>query len=65
MNKMADTVVKRSNEQEKEIERRVMKYQTEKEERDKLDEQKRIEAMRKRQLEIKDRLDQQVIEKKQ
>lgn len=32
---MADTVVKKSNDAEKELENRVMKYQLEKEERDK------------------------------
>ena len=36
MSKMADTVMKRSNDQEKEEERRVMKYQTEKEERERV-----------------------------
>lgn len=58
MSKMADTVVKRSNEQEKEIERRVMKYQTEKEEKDRLEEQRRKEEQRKKHNEIKERLDQ-------
>lgn len=40
MNKMADTVVRKNNEQEKELEKQVMKYQLEKEEKDKLLEMK-------------------------
>ena len=34
MSKMADAVVKRNNDIEKEVEKRVMRYQTEKEEKD-------------------------------
>jgi hypothetical protein len=41
MNKMADTVVRKTNEQEKELEKKVMRYQTEKEERDKIMEMKK------------------------
>jgi hypothetical protein len=64
MNKMADTVVKRSNDQEKELEKRVMRYQTEKEERDRLMELKKKEEMRKKHEEIKQKLDQQIMERK-
>jgi hypothetical protein len=53
MSKMADTVVKRSNDQEKELERRVMRYQYEKEERDMQQEIKKKEEMRKKHEEIK------------
>lgn len=52
MNKMADTVVKKNNEQEKELEKQVMKYQLEKEERDKLQEMRKKEMQRKRNQEI-------------
>lgn len=45
---MADTVVKRSNEAEKELENRVMRYQLDKEERDRLADQRKKDEMRKR-----------------
>ena len=64
MNKMADTVVKRNNEVEREIEGRVMRYQLDKEEKDRLEEQRRKDLMRKRHQEIKDKLDIQMMEKK-
>lgn len=50
---MADTVVKRSNDAEKEIERRVMKYQYEKEEKDKQQELRKKEEMKKKYEEIR------------
>eukprot|EP00347_Sterkiella_histriomuscorum_P005983 403354521 len=64
MNKMADTVVKRSNQAEKEVENRVMRYQLDKEERDRLADQKKKEQMRRKHQEIKEKLDQQMNEKK-
>ena len=64
MNRMADTVVKKSNEAEKELENRVVKYQIEKEQKDAFNEdRKKFEAQRKL-TEIKKQLDQQVQEKK-
>ena len=48
MNKMADTVVKRNNQQEKELERKVVQYQIEKEERDRRMEELKKEEMRRR-----------------
>jgi len=41
MNKMADTVVKKNNEQEREVEKQVMWYQLEKEDADAREEQRR------------------------
>jgi hypothetical protein len=38
MNKMADTVVRKTNDAEREEERRVLKYQLEKEEKEKTNE---------------------------
>lgn len=61
---MADTVVKRSNEAEKELENRVMRYQYDKEEKDRLAEQKKKDDMRKKHLEIKEKLDLQMNERK-
>ncbi len=52
MNKMADTV-KKTNEAEKELEKKVVQYQLEKEERDKREEERRKEQMRKRHEEIR------------
>ena len=40
MNKMADTVVRKNNDAEREEERRVLSYQLEKEERDKMKEER-------------------------
>ena len=48
MNKMADTVVKRNNQQEKELERKVVQYQIEKEERDRRMEELKKEEMRRK-----------------
>ena len=64
MNKMADTVVRKNNDAEKEEERRVLKYQLEKEEREKLQEMKQKEQMRKKYEDIRSKLDQQVQQKK-
>lgn len=61
---MADTVVKRSNDAEREVEKRVMKYQSEKEERDRLHELKKKDDIRKKHEEIRQLLDKQVLEKK-
>jgi hypothetical protein len=64
MSKMADTVVKRSNDAEREEERRVLRYQLEKEEREKNHEERQKEIMRKKYEEIRQKLDQQVQQKK-
>lgn len=64
MNRMADTV-KKSNDAELEVERRVMQFQHEKEERDRRDEARRKGDLRKRHLEIRSQLDIQLQEKKQ
>ena len=45
---MADTVVKRNNQQEKELERKVVQYQIEKEERDRRMEELKKEEMRRK-----------------
>jgi hypothetical protein len=52
MNRMADTV-KKSNDQERELERRVVQYQIEKEQRDALNEEKRKYDNQRRLVEIK------------
>ena len=52
MNRMADTV-KKSNDAELEVERRVMQFQHEKEERDRREEARRKGDLRKRHLEIR------------
>ena len=64
MNKMADTVIKRSNEAEKEEERRVLKYQNEKDERDGLKELIKKEETKRKYQEIKQKLDMQIQQKK-
>ncbi len=64
MNRMADTVVKRSNEAERELERRVMQYQKEKEDKDAQNEVRKKEEGVKKLREIKKTLDIQVNEKK-
>ena len=64
MNRMADTV-KKSNDQERELERRVVQYQIEKEQRDALNEEKRKYDNQRRLIDIKQQLDMQVQEKKQ
>ena len=63
MNHMADTVVKRNNEMEKEIERKVMRYQLEKEDKDEREENRRKQHMRRRHEEIKTTLDKQLQER--
>lgn len=57
MSKMADTVVRKNNEQEKELEKQVMKYQLEKEERDRIKEMKQKEMKKKLNQEIVQTLD--------
>lgn len=64
MNRMADTVVKRSNEAEKELERRVVQYQIEKEQKDAMNEQRKKMEAEQRLRDIKKQLDKQVYEKK-
>lgn len=57
MNRMADTVVKRSNEAERELERRVVQYQVEKEQKDAMNEQRKKMEAEKRLKDIKKQLD--------
>lgn len=56
---MADTV-KKSNEAERELERRVVQYQIEKEQRDALREERRKEEAKRKLVDIKKTLDTQV-----
>lgn len=60
---MADTV-KKSNEAERELERRVVQYQVEKEQRDALMEERRKEEAKRKLVDIKKTLDTQVQERK-
>lgn len=64
MSRMADTVVKRSNDAERELERRVVQYQLEKEQRDAMSEEMKKLEVQRRLGEIKLQLDKQVKEKK-
>ena len=64
MNRMADTVAK-SNEAERELERRVVQYQVEKEHNDALKEQFKKDEAKRKLNEIKRTLDTQVNAKKQ
>jgi hypothetical protein len=53
MNKMADTVVRKNNDAEKEIEKRVMLYQSEKEQKDFREDERRKNQIKKKNDEIK------------
>ena len=53
MSKMADAVVKRNNDIEKEVEKRVMRYQTEKEEKDQHQEDKKKQLMKRKYEDIR------------
>ena len=64
MSKMADTVLKKSNEAEKELERRVIQYANERDKRAEQEEKAKKEARRKRDQEIRKVLDNQLEEKK-
>lgn len=61
---MGDVVASKHNQEEKEIEQRVMRYQLDKEDRDKKEEDRRKFMMRKKNLDIKKTLDIQMEEKK-
>ena len=64
MNKMADNIVKKTNEAEKELEKLVMNYQTQKEQKDENQERRKKELARMKNDEIKATLDKQLQEKK-
>ena len=63
MNRMADSVQK-SNAAERELERRVVQYQVEKEQRDQANEEKKKEDVKRKLTDIKKTLDIQISEKK-
>ena len=64
MGRMADTVLKKSNQAEKEMEMRALQYANEKDKKEELQERRKKEAIMKRDLEIKKTLDMQIEEKK-
>ena len=64
MSKMADTVLKKSNEAEKELERRVIQYANERDRKAEAEEKAKKEARRKRDIEVKMVLDNQLEEKR-
>ncbi len=64
MGRMADTVLKKSNAAEKELEKRVIQYAAEKDKKAADREQAKIDAARKRDILIKETLDQQMQEKR-
>ena len=57
MGRMADTVIKKNNDAEKELERRVLQYANEKDMKAKAAEDAKKEAKRKRDQEIRNVLD--------
>jgi len=57
MNKMAETVLKKSNAAEKELERRVLQYAEERDKKAAQDEQQRKQRMKQRDIEVKQTLD--------
>ena len=65
MGRMADTVLKKSNAAEKEMELRVLQYAKERDERDERKEKDKKNAMRHREEDRKKTLDQQIKEKNQ
>ena len=64
MGRMADTVIKKNNDAERELERRVLQYANEKDQRAKAEEDAKKEARRKRDQDIKKTLDAQMEEKR-
>mmetsp|Transcript_4448 Transcript_4448/g.6579 ORF Transcript_4448/g.6579 Transcript_4448/m.6579 type:complete len:133 (+) Transcript_4448:1755-2153(+) len=64
MNKMADTVLRRNNEMEKELELRALQYANEKDRKEELKEKLKKEAIMKRDNDIKKTLDMQIETKK-
>jgi len=65
MDRMADTVIKRNNNAEREDERRLLHYAQERDKKAELKEQKQKDAARKRDIDIKKTLDKQMEEQKQ
>lgn len=65
MGRMADTVLKKSNEAEKAMEKRALQYALEKDKREEQAEKKKKQAMRQRDIEVKRTLDQQINERNQ
>jgi hypothetical protein len=65
MGRMADTVLKKSNEAEKEFERQIIRDSNARDLKALNDEKQRKDKMRKRDVEIKQVLDQQLREKKE
>jgi hypothetical protein len=63
MGKMAETVVKRNNKAEKEVERRVVQYAEERDRKAAEEDNRRKQAIRKRDQEVRKVLEQQLIEK--
>lgn len=64
MGRMAETVLKKSNAQEKELERRVMQYAEERDRKAAQDEINKKNAARKRELEVRETLSKQLQEKR-
>lgn len=64
MNKMAETVLKKSNAAEKELERRVIQYAEEREKKAAADEKSRKQKVKQRDIEVKQTLDKQMEEKR-
>jgi len=64
MNKMAETVLKKSNAAEKELERRVLQYAEEREKKAAADEKSRKQKVKQRDIEVKQTLDKQMEEKR-
>lgn len=63
MNKMADTVIKKSNEAEKNFEKQLLRQAEERDNRAEKDEKRRKDKARQRDIDIKKILDQQLREK--
>ena len=64
MNNMAEGVIKKNNAAEKEVERRVMQYAKEHNEKADKEDNRRKQRMRQRDIEIKQTLDKQLEEKR-
>eukprot|EP01022_Parablepharisma_sp_SALTPOND_P012938 TRINITY_DN1683_c0_g1_i1.p2 TRINITY_DN1683_c0_g1~~TRINITY_DN1683_c0_g1_i1.p2 ORF type:complete len:518 (-),score=129.22 TRINITY_DN1683_c0_g1_i1:3209-4762(-) len=64
MNRMADTVIKEMDRKKEEDDLKMLRYQQEKEFRDKLDEEERLRRAKEMQKEMRQQLDQQMNEKK-
>ena len=64
MNNMADTVIKKNNAAEKEVEKRAMQYADERDRKAAQDEKRRKDKIKNRDNEIKQTLDKQLEEKR-